>query len=116
MKLTKQIKNRIIRFVVTDHAYQRFAQRIRRVEAHLLPHEILQRFVAAFRESTKLKRQSKSKQIRDERYEGTTIYYRNKDFNFIVQDDIIITVEFNGKKKHLNRRQKPRLEYASSRG
>jgi hypothetical protein len=112
MKLTKRIKNKDIRFVVTNHAYQQFTRRISQLHKNLLPYEIVEKFVQIFQEANKLKRRSLAKQIRDEQYEGNTVYYRNKDFNFIVQDNIIITVEFNGKKKHLNRKTKRHHAYA----
>jgi hypothetical protein len=81
-----------------------------------LPHEIAGMFVESFRAAHKLKRKSKVKLLRDEQYEGDTVYYRNKDFNFIVQNNIIITVEFNGRKKHLNKVKPKRREFAGSRG
>jgi len=107
MKLTKKVKNQTIQFVVTDHAYQRFSQRIAKLHKGLLPYEIVKKFVEVFKESHKLKIRSFAKQIRDEKYEGRAIYYRNKDFNFIVLDNVIITVELNGDKKNLNRQKRP---------
>lgn len=111
MKLTKNIKGQDVQFVVTDHAYAQFSKRIKRLHKNILPYEIVEKFVEVFQEANKLKNRSQAKRIRDEKYEGKTIYYRNKDFNFIVQENVIITVEFNGKKKHLNRPKRPR-QYA----
>ena len=113
MLLTKKVKNTELQFVVTDHAYKQFSNRIRQIMSGLQFNDIVAMFVENFQAAHKLKKKSKTKQIRDEQYEGNPVYYRNKDFNFIVQDNVIVTVEFNGNKKHLNR---PKRRLAVSRG
>lgn len=113
MKLTKNVKGRELQFVVTDHAYRQFSKRIRQITSGLMPNEIVARFVDNFRAANKLKKKSRTKQIRDGQYDGNPVYYRNKDFNFIVQENIIVTVEFNGNKKHMNC---PKRKLAVSRG
>jgi len=102
MKLTKRIKKQEIEFFVSVHAYSQFTKRIRKIEHNLSPNQLITKFIENFKKANKPKIRSKGKQLRDERYDDKAIYYRNKDFNFVVIDNTIVTAEFNGDKGYLN--------------
>ena len=95
MKLTKKVKKREIEFFVSDHAYSQFTKRIKKIENNLSPNQLITRFIGNFKDANKLKVKSKGKRLRDEKYDDNAIFYRNRDFNFVVVGNTIVTTEFN---------------------
>lgn len=105
MTITKTVGHRKVDFVLTTHAYNQFAKRLRLLYGNIPDHRILSTLKKYFMESKRLKRMSRAKKNRDNKYEGKTIYFRTKLFNFIVagENNSIVTIELNGDKKHLNK-------------
>lgn len=105
MILTKTVGHKEVDFILTIHAYNQFARRLRILHGNIPDHRILKTLKKYFMESKRLKRMSKAKENRDNKYEGKTIYFRTKVFNFIVagENNVIVTIELNGDKKHLNK-------------
>ena len=104
MRLTKDIKGKIKCFNVSNHAFQRFWQRTAIVHKQLQPNECISEFVKTFELSRIIKIKSKAKKIRDLMRGDIADYYRYKDMNFIVVNGTIVTVEFGGNKRYLNKR------------
>lgn len=102
MMITKTAGHSEINFVLTTHAFNQFAKRLRILYGNVPDIRILPALKKYFMESQRIKRMSKAKQIRDSRYEGKTAHYRSEKFNFIVVGNTIVTIELNGDQKQLN--------------
>lgn len=105
MIITKMVGNKEVKFVLTNHAVNQFALRLRKLHQYVPDSRILPTLIKCFMESKKLKIMSKAKVNRDNKYNSVTTYYRTKGFNFVVVGDnnTIVTIELNGNRKYLNR-------------
>jgi len=103
MRLTKEVRGKTRFFNVSNHAFARFGQRVAIIHRQMQPHECVENFVSVFEAAKKLKIKSKAKKLRDLNNGDVADYYRYKDINFIVVNGTIVTVEFGGEFKYLNK-------------
>ena len=102
----KNRKGKIVKVFITPHARRRFLERWYR----LYPERKLDRHVdwvikEYFEQASRVEALSRKDRLRMKRHGKDTIYFRQNDFTFVVQNATIVTVEISRRgNRYLNKR------------
>ncbi|MBN2653126.1 MAG: hypothetical protein JXR63_12165 [Spirochaetales bacterium] len=100
----KKNEEKIVELTITIHARNRFIERWRKLYNKPLPQSIDSFIAENFSKSKKVKGFSSHENKRLKRYGKDTLFFRNNDFTFVVQDARIKTIEISrGGLRHLNK-------------
>jgi hypothetical protein len=90
---------------ITSHAFLRFRERWSLLHKISSPVDLHAFITEKFSHAGRIKNHSREEKKRLKRYGSDTLYFRNNDWTFIVQDAKIITIEIsNQEQRHSNKR------------
>jgi hypothetical protein len=104
-----------IEVTISNHALKRVKERWNLLHPRAKLPDDLYRFIALrFSNAKKVENLSKQEKLRIQRY-GETLFFRQNNFTFVVQDSVIVTIEISDKgKRELNAKTNQTLERDSA--